>query len=181
MKFFVAVLAALLLSACSAFKVVDLDSTGHFPTQTTAKVVLSKPVDLDSRKALILVPPSDFEKGLVGKIGYFDEVMTFEDLEKKVVAANMGDRIPSVRDRIGINNAAKHLKPFLWLKFERKGTGNDRYARYTLIDAKTMEDYFAAETHLDYVWTGVNDQHNWYPMFNALIDYIRENSKTYRR
>ena len=173
---------ALLLSACSALKVTEVDpKTGYFPTTVTANVVVNKPADLDARKSLVLVPRGQFERGQIHNIKYFNEVMNVEELETRIIQAQLGDKVPSVRDRIGISNAAKHYKDFLWFRYERVGQGNDLRGRFALTDPVTMEDLFVTETKLDYVWAGVNDQRNWYPMFNALIDYIRQNSKTYRR
>jgi hypothetical protein len=181
-RFLSVIILALSLGACSSMKVADVDSkTGYFPTTTKANVLTSKSIDLDSRKSLLLIPNDEFVKGQIANIKYFDEIMTFVDLEKKIVHANLTDKVQSVSDRIGVSNAAKHYKNFLWFRFEKKGEAKDRRGQFILTDAKTMEDYFVAETKFDYVWSGVNDQNNWYPMFNALIDYIKQNSRTYRK
>ena len=170
------------LASCSSMKVVPLDQkTGRYPTNTKATVVASKPVALDSRKALILVPNSDFVVGEVTNIGYFTEVITTDDLEKTIVQKGLSEKVPSVHDAIGISNAAKYYKPFLWLHLKTHGTGPQTFAQFILTDPATMDDLLVVETHLDYIWSGVNDQNNWYPMFNALIDYIQANSATYRK
>lgn len=88
--------------------------------------------------------------------------------------------MPSVKDKIGINNAAKHYKPFLWFRLDSHGSGTKEYVQFLLTDPLTLEDYFITETHLDRIWSGVNDQNNWYPMYNSFIAYIKENSKTYK-
>jgi hypothetical protein len=163
-------------------KVVEVDpKTGYFPTSSKATVVVSKPIDLDSHKGLIVVAKSEFLVGELRNIHYFGEVISVEDLETRIIQANLTDKVPSVRDRIGINNAAKYYKPFMWLHTDTRGSGTSQYAKFILTDPLTLEDYFVTETHLDVIWTGVNDQNNWYPMFNALIDYIAQNSKTYRK
>lgn len=179
-KKYFAFLLMLLLCACTQLKVVPVDpQTGHFPTSNKATVVINEPIDLDERKSLILVASDEFDSAMVKNIGYFDEVISIKELQNQIIAKNLTSKIPSVQDRIGLNNAAKNYKPFLWLKFETRGAGLNKYARYTLIDPLTMKEYFATETHLDRIWAGVNDQNNWYPMLNAFIDYIRQNSKTY--
>lgn len=179
----VLIAATAVLAACgTAQKVSDLDpNTGHLPTEHKARVVLSKPLNLDAHRALLLVPSSDFVKGQIEKIGYFGELMTVSDLQGRIVKANLTDKVPAIQDKIGVANAAKHYKPFLWFRYEGKGQGREQQARYVLTDAATMEDYFVAETDLDFVWAGVNDQRNWYPMFNSFIDYIKANSRTYGR
>jgi hypothetical protein len=172
---------ALFLGACSSLKVTKLDpKTGFFPSKNKASVVTSQPIDLDTRKSLILVPNSEFEKNQIINIGYFDEVITYEELETLIVKNNLSDKVSSIKDRIGVNNAAKHYKPFLWFRFDTRGSGNEKYAQFILTDPLTLDDIFVTETHLDYIWAGVNDQSNWYPMFNSLVQYIKDNSKTYK-
>lgn len=169
------------VSACSTMKVAEVDpNTGYLPGQKKATVVSSTPIDLDAHKSLIVVANSEFLTGQVRNLNYFDEVITVEELEKRIVAADLTDKVPSLRDRIGLNNAAKHYKPFLWLRFNVRGT-DAKYAQFILTDPISADDYFITETKMDYVWSGVNDQNNWYPMFNSLIDYIKQNSRTYGR
>lgn len=166
------------LLGCSNLKVTEVDpATGYLPSNKAAAVPLSKPLDLDSKKGLVVVSNSEFMAAQLKKIGYFDEVITVEELETRIVKSDLAAKVPSVRDRIGLNNAAKHFQPFLWLRYDTRRDGNKEYAQFILSDALTLDEYFVTETLLDYVWSGVNDQSNWYPMFNALIDYIRENSK----
>jgi hypothetical protein len=95
------------------------------------------------------------------------------------VRNGLAEKVPSITDLIGISNAAKYYKPFLWLHAKTHGASRDMYTQFILTDPLTLDDLFIVETHLDFIWTGVNDQNNWYPMFNALIDYIKSNSRTY--
>lgn len=172
---------ALALSGCTSMKITELDpNTGLFPSTKEATVTLSKPLDIDKIKSLVLVHNSDFEKGQMVNIGYFDEVINTDDLEVLIVQNNLGDKVPSIKDKIGVNNAAKYYKFFLWFRYDSRGSGTQEYAQFILTDPLTLEDYFIAETHLDYLWAGVNDQNNWYPMYNSFIKYIKENSKTYK-
>lgn len=179
-RLFCVLLTALSLAACSSMKVVEIDPhTGHFPTNTKATVVLDKRVDLDAMKSLLVIEGNDFVKGQIENIHYFDKVMKYTDLEKKIIQANLTDKVPSMHDRIGLSKAATYYKDFLWFHTEVKGTRPNQRVQFILTNAKNMDDYFITETKLDYVWIGVNDQNNWYPMFNALIDYIKQNSRTY--
>lgn len=171
---------AILLTACSSLKVAKVDpKTGYFPTSKFATVVKSSPVDLDQMKSLLLVPNSDFEYGQMKSIGYFDEVINFEELEKIIIKEQLTDQVPSLQDRIGLNKAAKAYKKFLWFRFDTRRDGNDQYAQYILTDPITLEDIFITEQYLDYIWAGVNDQNTWYPMYNSLIKYIKENSASF--
>lgn len=168
------------LVGCSSLKIVDLDPvTGYFPGEKRASVIINKEIDLDSTTDLVLVPDGDFEVNMVKNIGYFNEVINFEDLEDIIIKNDLTEQVPSVRDKIGINKAAKAYKKFLWLNWDTRQDGTQKYQQLILTDPITLEDLFVCETLLDYVWAGVNDRANWYPMMNSLIDYIKENSKTY--
>ena len=50
-----------------------------------------------------------------------------------------------------------------------------------MTDPLTSENYFVTETLVDVAWSGLSDKNNWYPMFNALIEYIEANSEAYRK
>lgn len=166
------------------FQISKIDSsTGYFPTEVKADVVLKKPFDIDQRKSLLLVPNSEFIKGQAINIGYFDEVMDFTDLENRVIAAALVDKIPGVNNRIGVGNAAKHYKPFLWLRFASAPVGSSATVRLQgfLTDPISMEDLFVTETFVSGGLKSVDDQSHWYPMFNALIDYIKQNSNMHKK
>lgn len=178
-KYFL-VISVLLLTACSSMKVAQLDpNTGRFPTKNQATIVKSSPVDLDSMKSLLLLPDNDFVKGQIGNINYFDATITLDDLETLIIQNELTEEVPSVREKIGINKAYKAYKPFLWLRFDARRENSKEYAQFILTKPDTLEDIFIVEKHLDYVWAGVNDQNTWYPLFNAIVDYIDENSKTW--
>ena len=179
MKFLVLAAAAALLSACSSFEVAQIDpKTGLIETSTKATTIINKKVDLDSRKALLLVQNDPFVIGQAKALNYFTEIISIEQLETAIIQANLTDKVPTVRERIGINNAAKNYKPFLWLRFDIDDTKRE-YVQMYLTDPLNMEDLFAAEVYMDTVWVGVNDQNAWYPLFNELITYIKANSATY--
>jgi hypothetical protein len=179
-KTLVTIAFTLLLTACSSLKVAKIDpNTGYFPSKNFATVVKSEKVDLDAMKAMILVPDADFEKGQIKNIGFFDEVITFSDLEKLIISNELTDKVPTVRDRIGLNKAAKAYKNFLWFRYDTRRDGNKQYAQYILTDPLTLEDIFITEQYLDYVWAGVNDQNTWYPMYNSLVKYLKENSTSF--
>jgi hypothetical protein len=173
---------ALTVTACSSLKVVEVnEGTGYFPGTKRATTTKSIDTDLDKLKGLALVPNGDFTSNMVKNIGYFDEVITFEDLEIIIIKNELTDQVSSVNDRIGINKAAKAYKKFLWVRWDSRKDGSKKYKQLILTDPITLEDIFISETLLDYVWAGVNDQTNWYPMMNSLVDYIKKNSNTFRK
>lgn len=179
-KHFVLSISLLTLVACSNMKVAQLDTaTGRFPTKVQATVVKSEAVNLDTMNALLLLPDHDFIKGQIGNINYFQKMITLEDLETLIIKNDLTDKVPSVRDKIGINKAYKAYKPFLWLRFDTREQDGKTYGQFIITKPDTLEDIFIVEQHLDYVWAGVNDQNTWYPLFNAIVDYIDKNSKTW--
>lgn len=176
-------LSVALLCSCNstALQVVPIDqSTGYFPTTVKAHVVKSVAIDLDSKKALLLAG-GGFTAPMVRNIGYFDKVIDLEQLQRQIVQQKLSEQIPSVSDPIGISNASKKLGGFLWLHWHNRVDGSKKYMQLKLTDPTTLDDDFVAETYLDTFWTGVDDQHNTYPLINALIDYIKKNSKTFRK
>jgi len=94
-----------------------------------------------------------------------------------LVKNGLQEKIPTIGSPIGVNLAYKYYKPFLWLRFNIRGSGLEQYAQFILTDPATLNDIFVAEEHLDYMWKGINDQTVWYPLSNALVKYIKENSK----
>ncbi len=170
------------LSACSTYnKVVQIDkTTGYFPTNKSATVVKSIDRNLDAFKGLILVPTGGFTRDMVTNIGYFDKVITFEDLEVILVQENLADTVPSLDNKLGVNKAAKAYQQFLWLRWDSRREENNRYSQLILTDPISLEDIFIGETYVDVVWNGVSDQANFYPMMNALVDYIKSNSSSYQ-
>lgn len=171
----------ILLTGCTSLKVAEINpATGYFPGNAKAAIVKSVPFDLDSRKSLILVPNDEFLKGQIENIGYFDTVINFKELERIIISEGLEEKVPSLIDAIGVSKASKSYKPFLWFRFDTRRDGQKKYAQFILTDPLTLEEIFITEKYLDYVWAGVNDRNTWYPMFNSFIDYIKENSKTYK-
>lgn len=173
-------LFALFLTACTNMQVATLDpETGRFPTKIQATIVKNVKTDLDSMKSLLLLPDNDFVIGQINNINYFDQAITTDELETLIITNDLTDKVPSVKDKIGINKAFKAYKPFLWLRFDTREDGNKMYGQFILTKPDTLEDIFIVEKYFDYVWVGVNDANTWYPMFNAIVDYIDNNSKTW--
>jgi hypothetical protein len=172
----------LAVSACSHFKVAEIDpKTGYFPSDSKADVIKHEKYDLDSMKALVLISSGTFVEGQVKNMNYFDKIINPDELQTIIVQEGLQDKVPSIAEKIGVNKAYVNYKPFLWLRFHVRGEGRQSYGQFILTDPKDMKDLFIAEKHLDYMWAGVSDQTTWYPLCNALIDYIKENSRTYRR
>lgn len=177
------VAGALALSGCGTYQTVAAvdTSTGLLPTTVQATVIKSEKMDLDTRKELLVFPgDSDFVINQIKEIGYFDTVLDKEALEAAIIKADLVSEVPTVEGLLGLNNASKKYKPFLFIDFESRTQGTNQYLQLVLTDAVTMEEVFRSERYLDYVWEGVNDRNAYYPLFNSLIVYIKENSATYK-
>jgi hypothetical protein len=184
----------LLVNTACVQHVVDKPApqTGLFPTPKQATVITNKQTDIDSFKEFILVTVGTdmtlhessyaFNKQATDEIGFFDEVMDYDDLEIFLIQQDLSDKIPKLQGKIPLNNLAKYYKPFLWLRAEtRLGEQRELYVRLILTNTVTFEDYFITETPADDIWVGVTPEKNWYPMMNSFIQYIAENSKTYKK
>ncbi|GAB4027730.1 hypothetical protein GCM10028773_59840 [Spirosoma koreense] len=162
-------------------KVAKTDSaTGRFTTGYTAKIIKSAEINMDTLKAIAVVPNSDYIKNMAQNIGYFDTVITIEELEKQIISANLTNEIQSVNSLIGMNNAARKYKPFVYLTFSKEVKGSRQYLQLKMLSAKTMQDLLISEVHVDYMWKGFSDQTVLYPLFNTLIDYLEAHSQIYR-
>lgn len=166
-------------TSCTVMQVSEKRGDGYFNSVKNAEILLQMPFDLDSSKQLLVVPNSVFMKGMAEKIGYFDKVITFDDLEKEIIRENKQDEVGALTGKIGINNAYRKYKKFLYLKFDNNADKQNRI-QLKLINPENFDDLFVADTAYDPVWSGVNDQNTFNPLFNALIVYIKENSKTYK-
>jgi len=179
-RWMTAMAAVLALGACGTqMQVVNTDAkTGYFPTGEKVlkgTTLTSEKVDLKRYGEIILVPRNDFDKGMVQKLGIAKEVIDIEQLQTRVVQANLTDKVPSVSDRIGISNAARYYKPFLWVRYDFGGQVRGKEAKLIVTEADTQKDVFVASIPLDYVWAGVNDQNARYPLYNALLDWVKSN------
>ena len=175
---FTFLLASIFLQSCTVMKVSNKKSNGYFAATKTAKTLVDQPFELDNHKQLLVVQNEPFMKGMAENIGYFDNVITFDELEKEIIKANMQDEVGSLIGKIGINTAYRKYKKFLYLKIEREDKNR---IQLKLINPETFEEIFIADTKFDLVWAGVNDGNTFNPLFNALIEYIKSNSNLYNQ
>lgn len=168
------------LGANSIMKVTELNAkTGRFPTRKNATVVKSTACELDKYKSLLLLPDNDFVRGQIANIHFFEETLRIEQVEALLNHQETPDPLGCSLDRQGIQAASQVYRPFLWLQFTTRQQGATVFGRFELIRPDDLTELFAVETQFDYEGEGVSDQNTWYPMFNALVDYIDQNSKTW--
>jgi len=160
-------------------KVSERGQNGLFKATKQAKILRSDNIDLDLHKSLLIVPNSDYMKGMAENINYFDKVLTMEEFEKEIILAEKQDEVGALTGNIGLNNAYRKYKPFLYLKFDNSTEGKKKI-QLKLINPDTLEDILITETAFDYIWAGVYDANTFNPLFNQVVRYIQSNSTTYR-
>lgn len=182
-KISLASLIALAASACGGTKgeVVRPDANGFLPTGSRgqaeqATTVTAAKVDMTDFRTLALVSASDPVIKQITNIGYFNEVINIVELQKRIVQNNVQDKVPSISDRIGISNASKHFRKFLWIHFETETKNKKNYVKLVGTDPTTLTDVFVAERELVNpirTWDGYTDQNTWYPLYNSLIAWLK--------
>ncbi|MGB9428471.1 MAG: hypothetical protein WCC11_01090 [Gammaproteobacteria bacterium] len=172
------------LTSCSTyFQAVNIDPrTGYLPTAQNqsagvakASVLLNQKVNFDLYGGRMLVSGGAFFQQEMSDIGAFSDVMTNEDLQKRIIAAGLQDKVPSVSDLIGLNKAYRYYKAFLWTHFEFKDNNGNHYVRMIVTDPGNAQDLFEASASLCGAPVCEDDQHIWYPLFNSFIDWVRAN------
>lgn len=173
-------LVSLSIQSCSVMKVSEKNDEGYFKSTKKAVVLTNQPYDLDNNKQLLVVPNVEFIRGMGEKIGYFDRVITFDDLEKEIIRDNKQDEVGALIGKIGINNIYRKYTKFLYLKLDSNKDKKNRI-QLTLINPENFDEIFVGDVLYDTKWIGVYDTNTFNPLFNALINYIEENSETYHR
>ena len=171
-------LVCLLTGCVTVLQVTGTDPvTGYFPTSHKAKIVKNSKFDMDARKSLLVAGGEDFGVKMINNINYFDNIITPKELEKEIIKNGLADKIPNINNQIGLHNAATKYKKFLYVSFQTRRIDNKPVMQFVVTDPVSMEDIFIAEAQD----LPRNDQTVFYPLYNALIDYIRENSETYQK
>lgn len=180
MKYFYFLIALTMITSCSVLKVSERQSNGFYSSNKKANTVKAIEFDLDTLNELLVVPNSEFMKGMSENINYFKKVITLEELEKEIILARMQDEVGPLVGKIGLNNTYRKYKKFLYLRFDNNSEKSKRL-QLKLIHPGTLDEIFVAETLFDTVWAGVYDKNTFNPLFNSLIAYIERNSKSYNR
>lgn len=182
------ILSFVFLGGCSTeFQARGIDSqSGYLPTSLgsgmpvkKANVLADQKTDLGRYGGSLLVVGGDFFRQEAMDIGGFTDIFTVEDLQKRIIARGLQDKVPSVDDLIGLNKAYKEYKPFLFLRFkEDKGSDNNFYLKLIVTDPGSAQDIFVAQVKSCGSTFCDDDQHVWYPLFNSYIDWLRANGMT---
>lgn len=171
MKLYSITLGLILTSFVLSAQVPSIDTkTGYFKTTRKAVVIENIKIPKDSLKKLIVVPKGELIEGMTKNLNFFNEILTYEQLEREIVNNNLQEKVPTLEGYIGLSNAAKHYRPFyfLWVKILSKE--NKNYAQLILLDAISGKDVFISELKLQSY--GYLTKNTYSPLFNTFIDYI---------
>ncbi|RTE85475.1 MULTISPECIES: hypothetical protein [Gammaproteobacteria] len=178
-KIYLTLLLCILISGCRSTIPIERDSsTGYFPTIRDHNIAKQEDVELDRYKKLVLVPDM-FIKEMLLNVNYFENVITYEELELFVMDQGLSNKIPSPHEMIGLINLYNHYGPFLIMS--REGGLLDGYLHVglTLMDVKQEEILFRSLKRSPDVRGDIDYQ--WAPVFNAFIDYAESYSASYSR
>jgi hypothetical protein len=141
-----------------------------------AAVVTAKKTSLAQFGRLVYTTGGgDFGVNQLKATGIFDQVLSFDEMQKLIVSNKLQDKVPSIAEPVGLSRLAQAYKPFLWVNLKRVTKERDQYFQIAATDPRTLDDLFVAEVKLDLLWKGVNDQNSRYPLFNALIEWAKAN------
>jgi len=81
----------------------------------------------------------------------------------------------NVSDKVGLNRAYNIYRPFVILNLTKvKKESGGWFAGLTLYDPSRAKTIFENEIWLNLMWDGWTDQGTMFPLFNSLLDYLRE-------
>ena len=168
------------LTSCGTFeKATKMNpNTNYFDAKKKKQesvVVLKKvPVDADKLKTLLVVSTTDYWLQMGQNLNYFNEVLTYDQFQSAIVREGLSEKIPNVSDKVGLNRAYNIYKPFVILNLTKVKKENGWFAGLTLYDPSRAETIFENEIWLNLMWDGWTDQGTMFPLFNSLLDYLRE-------
>ena len=169
-----------LLTGCGTFeKAARINpSTNYFDAKKKKQesvVVLKKVlVNADTLKTLLVVSTTDYWLQMGQYLNYFDEVLTYDQFQTAIIKAGLSEKIPNVSDKVGLNRAYSIYKPFVILNLTKVKKEGGWFAGLTLYDPSRAETIFENEIWLNLMWDGWTDQGTMFPLFNSLLDYLRE-------
>lgn len=166
-----------LIFSCVLQDPLKRKSYGYFYNTEKGITTKAVEVDLDTMKSILVVPDILDFKTMMKNIDYFDSIITLPELELEIIKADKHDEVGALAGRIGLNNAARFYKPFLYLDLEID-EANPKYLELHLTDPTKFENIFVAKV---FIRGNVSRSNLTYPLLNELILYIEEQSETYDR
>lgn len=175
-------LLSITLYSCGSFlKVSELKNNGRFKASKVATTLKSVPFDIDTHKALLVVPTDDFFMGMAKNINYFDRVITTEELEQEIKKMGKQDAISSLSGLDRWSKAYEIYQPFLLIGGDIRDE-EKTYFQFKLINPSNKGELYVNKILYDLdriLW--MTDKNTYNPLYNGLIEYIESNSKTYNK
>jgi len=179
-------------------KVSSVDPvTGQIHSETPvamAHIVVDRPLRLAPFKGCVVVFWGAYEfnffRDQIAALGYFDEVLSYPDLQQLIVERNLTEKIPQPNSLIGMRALYEEYKPCLWVHKDVASAKLGSFdIRFIVTNPETGEDVFVAERHIsmfsdftdansisDFLNGTANDQHDRYPLINAFNAWVLRNS-----
>jgi len=161
----------LLFSCGSQLKVAPVDLTQGLISNKSitplkaASIIKYDQIDMNQfSEKIFILNGGEFAVQQTKEFKFFKEVLGFEDLQKRVIDANIQD---------------KNHQPFLIMYFKLFTIPgkiiDDRYMQLVVSNSETKQDVFIAQVKWNLTGDGINDQNSRYPLFNAFFDWIHKN------
>jgi len=105
-------------------------------------------------------------------MGVFNKIVTKDDLQAIVIERNLGSKVPSVSDLVGLNNLSKEIGPFLIVEPNAVFKGGYRFeGTLKAIDASTGKTVLFIDNSAVNM-AGLDDP-LFHPMLNGFINWTR--------
>jgi hypothetical protein len=119
-------------------------------------------------------------------IGAFSDPIGETELQQRLIAAGVQDKVPETHDLLGLNKAYRAYKPFLWVHFELVSDDDVCFVTMIATDPGNGQDLFKANIRArsppgvddgcsSFSLDTTTDQGTWYPLFNSFIDWATAN------
>ena len=153
-------------------------TTNYFETHKHGRieVISAIKVNADTLKSLLVVPNDDYYY-LMGKyLGYFDDVMTYNQLYDKILT--LGDTLDlrmARPDKLKLHRAAKLYKPFVIMNEPNlhQDKNNAWVAGFTVYDPLRGETIFQNKIYTKNA-IQINNKKILLPLYNNFLVYLRK-------
>lgn len=186
--FFAVTLFSLLLTGCASPFVVTSPNpeTGRFPTESSVasnEYKVFKPIDnlADQQFSILLTSLNSPMTGLDGYPSYIEgmlkkcgieDFVDFEYLEDFVIANGLGDKVPTLNNRIGLHQLSKYTGPYLIISADLTNEVLDRWSfTISVYDPVSSKLKFQVSHH-NLVFFGRFREALLHPTFNALQEWL---------
>lgn len=148
-----------------------------FKTSKEATVTISNSIDLDKYKDIIVIPPGIMFTKYFAKIGYFNEAINYKNLVKKYNAEKNGELKSTIYGEY-YKNEKESLT--LYLNMYPDDTVELSLGKFGYGAIFTVRSRYSSNLVGIYAGNKTIPKSTINAMMNELVNYIRDNSKTYK-